>query len=161
MKFCSIFAWYVVKLSGILWYHDVGVKSPQLWCLRIVPCIALPQSSPVFAYRGIIIPLLCLRSASVGAKRTSTGCSAPYRGGSLSHKTTLVQAHRGFRLLTLASLYSIRNDANESLCYRKSNSFRLGITKIYLLFYHKIVNFANKKTIHNGYGMYKKSIAGK
>ena len=82
-------------------------------------------------------------------------------GGSLSHKTTLVQAHRGFRLLTLASLYSIRNDANESLCYRKSNSFRLGITKIYLLFYHKIVNFANKKTINNGYGMYKKSIAGK
>ena len=79
---------------------------------------------------------------TVGAKRTSTGCSAPCRGGSLSHKTTLVQAHRGFRLLTLASLYSIRNDANESLCYRKSNSFRLGITKIYLLFYHKIVNFA-------------------
>jgi len=63
--------------------------------------------------------------------------------------------------LTLASLYSIRNDANESLCYRKSNSFRLGITKIYLLFYHKIVNFANKKTINNGYGMYKKSIAEK
>ncbi len=28
-----------------------------------------------------------------------------YRGGSLSHKTTFVQAHRGFRLLTLASTY--------------------------------------------------------
>ena len=101
-------------------------------------------STPIFAYRKAYAPLLC-----------------SYRGGSLSHKTTLVQAHRGFRLLTLASLYSIRNDANESLCYRKSNSFRLGITKIYLLFYHKIVNFANKKTINNGYGMYKKSIAEK
>ena len=41
--------------------------------------------------------------ASVGEKQTSTGCSAPYRGGSLSHKTTPVQAHRGFKLLTLAS----------------------------------------------------------
>ena len=101
--------------------------------IRIVPYFVLPQFYPIFAYRG----------------------------GSLSHKTTFVQAHRGFRLLTLASLYSIRNDANESLCYRKSNSFRLGITKIYLLFYHKIVNFANKKTINNGYGMYKKSIAEK
>ena len=112
--------------------------------IRIVPYFVLPQFYPIFAYREAYAPLLC-----------------SYRGGSLSHKTTLVQAHRGFRLLTLASLYSIRNDANESLCYRKSNSFRLGITKIYLLFYHKIVNFANKKTINNGYGMYKKSIAGK
>ena len=31
---------------------------------------------------------------------------APCRGGSLSHKTTLVQAHRGFRLLTLASYHT-------------------------------------------------------
>ena len=112
--------------------------------IRIVPYFVLPQFYPIFAYREAYAPLLC-----------------SYRGGSLSHKTTLVQAHRGFRLLTLASLYSIRNDANESLCYRKSNSFRLGITKIYLLFYNKIVNFANKKTINNGYGMYKKSIAEK
>ena len=100
MKFCSIFAWYVVKLSGILWYHDVGVKSPQLWCLRIVPCIALPQSSPVFAYRGIIILFLCLRSASVGAKRTSTGCSAPYRGGFQGLSSTYEQAHVDLDLLT-------------------------------------------------------------
>ena len=61
-----------------------------------------PQSCPIFAYREAGAPLLCLRSASVGAKRTSTGCSAPCRGGSLSNKTTPVQAHRGFRLLTLA-----------------------------------------------------------
>jgi hypothetical protein len=27
----------------------------------------------------------------------------PYRGGLLSHKTTPVQAHRGFRLLPLSS----------------------------------------------------------
>ncbi len=128
--------------------------------IRIVPYFVLPQFfyaplrsvlnmchwhiAPQYRIRKAYAPLLC-----------------SYRGESLSHKTTLVQAHRGFRLLTLASLYSIRNDANESLCYRKSNSFRLGITKIYLLFYDKIVNFANKKTINNGYGMYKKKYSRK
>ena len=45
--------------------------------IRIVPYFVLPQFYPIFAYRG----------------------------GSLSHKTTFVQAHRGFRLLTLASTY--------------------------------------------------------
>ena len=39
--------------------YDAGVKSPRLWCLRIASCYALPQSYPIFAYRGIIIPLLC------------------------------------------------------------------------------------------------------
>ena len=55
--------------------------------IRIVPYFVLPQFYPIFAYREADAPLLC-----------------SYRGGSLSHKTTLVQAHRGFRLLTLASL---------------------------------------------------------
>ena len=54
--------------------------------LRIVPYFVLLQSCPIFAYREACAPLLC-----------------SYRGGSLSHKTTPVQAHRGFRLLTLAS----------------------------------------------------------
>ena len=73
--------------------------------IRIVPYFVLPQfflrsasvgakhvplahSTPIFAYREAYAPLLC-----------------SYRGGSLSHKTTFVQAHRGFRLLTLASTY--------------------------------------------------------
>ena len=73
--------------------------------IRIVPYFVLPQfflrsasvgakhvplahSTPIFAYREAYAPLLC-----------------SYRGGSLSHKTTPVQAHRGFRLLTLASTY--------------------------------------------------------
>ena len=59
--------------------------------LRIVPYFVLPQFYPIFAYREADAPLLC-----------------SYRGGSLSHKTTPVQAHRGFRLLTLAS-YNIIN----------------------------------------------------
>ena len=63
----------------------------------------LAHSTPLFAYRGIIIPLLCLRSASVGAKRTSTGCSAPYRGGSQGLSSTYEQAHVDLDLLTLAS----------------------------------------------------------
>ena len=71
-------------------YYDVGVKSPQLRCLRIVPCVALPQSSPVFAYRGIIIPLLC-----------------SYRGGSQGLSSTYEQAHVDLDLLTLASYYKI------------------------------------------------------
>ncbi len=54
--------------------------------VRIVPYFVLPQFYPIFAYREADAPLLC-----------------SYRGGSLSHKTTPVQAHRGFRLLTLAS----------------------------------------------------------
>ena len=56
--------------------------------IRIVPYFVLPQFYPIFAYREAYAPLLC-----------------SYRGGSLSHKTTFVQAHRGFRLLTLASTY--------------------------------------------------------
>ena len=143
LSIVKLAVWLVYNAFLIL-YNGYRMMLGSKDAIRIVPYFVLPQFYPIFAYREAYAPLLC-----------------SYRGGSLSHKTTLVQAHRGFRLLTLASLYSIRNDANESLCYRKSNSFRLGITKIYLLFYHKIVNFANKKTINNGYGMYKKSIAGK
>ena len=54
--------------------------------IRIVPYFVLLQFYPIFAYREADAPLLC-----------------SYQGGSLSHKTTLVRAHRGFRLLTLAS----------------------------------------------------------
>ena len=54
--------------------------------IRIVSYFVFPQFYPIFAYREADAPLLC-----------------SYRGGSLSHKTTPVQAHRGFRLLTLAS----------------------------------------------------------
>ena len=54
--------------------------------IRIVPYFVLPQFYPIFAYREADAPLLC-----------------SYRGGSLSHKTTPVQAHRGFRILTLTS----------------------------------------------------------
>ena len=50
--------------------------------VRIVPYFVLPQFYPIFAYREADDPLLC-----------------SYRGGALSHKTTPVQAHRGFRLL--------------------------------------------------------------
>ena len=46
---------------------------------------AVPEGNP-FAYREAYASLLC-----------------SYRGGSLSHKSTPVQAHRAFRLLTLAS----------------------------------------------------------
>ncbi len=50
--------------------------------LRIVPCCALPQSCPIVAYRGIIIPLLC-----------------SYLGGSRGLSPTYEQAHVGLDLL--------------------------------------------------------------
>ena len=95
--------------------------------IRIVPYFVLPQfflrsasvgakhvplahSTPIFAYREAYAPLLC-----------------SYRGGSLSHKTTPVQAHRGFRLLTLAS-FQYRNTENEASCQRKRLSERLSFT---------------------------------
>ena len=63
-----------------------GGKSPRLWCLRIAPCYALPQSYPIFAYRGIIIPLLC-----------------SYWGGSQGLSPTYEQAQVCSDLLTLVS----------------------------------------------------------
>ena len=68
-------------------YMMLGSKD----ALRIVTCFALPQSCPIFGYRGIFIPLL-----------------SSYRGGSLSHKTTFMQAYRGLWLLTLASYKSLK-----------------------------------------------------
>ena len=68
---------------------------------------------------------------TVGAKRTSTGCSAPYRGGSLSHKTTPVRAHRGFRLLTLASVYENSIRGSE----RNRNGFSLQELEKFLPFW--------------------------
>ena len=34
----------VFHICAIILYNDVGDKSPQPGCLRIVPCYALPQS---------------------------------------------------------------------------------------------------------------------
>ena len=50
--------------------------------------VPLAHSTPVFAYRGIIIPLLC-----------------SYLGGSQGLSSTYEQAHVDLDLLTLASLY--------------------------------------------------------
>ena len=90
--------WYTIFLiiHNNLHYHinDVGGKSPRLWYLRIAPCYALPQFSPIFAYRGIIIPLLC-----------------SYRGGSQGLSPTYEQAHVGLDLLTLVSYHIIIYEA--------------------------------------------------
>ncbi len=39
--------------------NDVGVKSPPTLMPTDCPCYALPLTYRIFAYRGIIIPLLC------------------------------------------------------------------------------------------------------
>ena len=67
------------------WSSNKTVKINN--ALRIVPYFVLSQFYPTFAYREAYAPLLC-----------------SYRCRSLSHKNTPVQAHRGFRLLTLALL---------------------------------------------------------
>ena len=58
--------------------------------IRIVPYFVLPQFYPIFAYRGIVIPLLC-----------------SYWGGFQGLSPTYEQAHVGLDLLTLASLHTI------------------------------------------------------
>ena len=65
--------------------------------------LRFPQFYPIFAYREAYAPLLC-----------------SYRGGSLSHKTTPVQAHRGFRLLTLASIELRKLVFNGAICRNQS-----------------------------------------
>ena len=93
-------------IKYIPYNQDLGSKD----AVRIVPYFVLPQFYPIFAYREADAPLLC-----------------SYRGGSLSHKTTPVRAHRGFRLLTLAS-FQYRNTKNEASCQRKRLSERLSFT---------------------------------
>ena len=48
-------------------------------------------------------------------------------GGSLSHKTTLVQAHRGFRLLTLASYKSRKIHRNRHQIISSGEAQRTGL----------------------------------
>ena len=92
--------------------------------IRIVPYFVLPQFYPIFAYREADAPLLC-----------------SYRGGSLSHKTTPVRAHRGFRLLTLAS-FQYRNTENEASCQYLTCGI-LDVTSLSLIF---VINFLNAKS---------------
>ena len=93
--------------SGADFWNTVGIE--RLGILSVM------LSDEPLAYRGIVIPLLCLRSASVGAKRTSTGCSAPYRGGFQGLSSTYEQAHVDLDLLTLAS-YHRKIEVHESRC---------------------------------------------
>ena len=64
----------------------LGSKDPNYDAYGLFRASALLQSSPIFAYRGIIIPLLC-----------------SYRGGSQGLSSTYEQAHVDLDLLTLAS----------------------------------------------------------
>ena len=104
LSIVKLAVWLVYNAFLIL-YNGYRMMLGSKDAIRIVPYFVLPQfflrsasvgakhvplahSTPIFAYREAYAPLLC-----------------SYRGGSLSHKTTFVQAHRGFRLLTLASTY--------------------------------------------------------
>ena len=86
--------------------YDVGVKrsfAPN-WCLRIAPLQSSSRNS--INIRNPLIYCVnrcCLRSASVGAKRTSTGCSAPHVWRVPSSKALSCKHERLFDLLTLAS----------------------------------------------------------
>ena len=71
----------------------------------------------------------CLRSASVGAKRTSTGCSAPHIWRVPSSKALSCKHERLFDLLTLISFYCINHTIN--IYYR--------VDKIITLWYYLIV----------------------
>ena len=80
----------------VLLFHDariLKVRSTEQSFLRSASVgakhVPLAHSTPVFAYRGIIIPLLC-----------------SYQGGSQGLSSTYEQAHVDLDLLTLASYYS-------------------------------------------------------
>ena len=92
-------AWEHGDLKTDINTYDVGVKRCHTNCsvlrtptilLRSASVgakhVPLAHSTPVFAYRGIIIPLLC-----------------SYRGGSQGLSSTYEQAHVGLDLLTLVS----------------------------------------------------------
>jgi len=87
LSIVKLAVWLVYNAFLIL-YNGYRMMLGSKDAIRIVPYFVLPQFYPIFAYREAYAPLLC-----------------SYRGGSLSHKTTPVQAHRGFRLLTLALFY--------------------------------------------------------
>ena len=63
-----------------------GSKAPDFDAYGLFRAMHTHNPSPLFAYRGIIIPLLC-----------------SYRGGSKGLSPTYEQAHVGLDLLTLAS----------------------------------------------------------
>ena len=66
--------------------------------LRIFSYFVLLQSCQIFAYCEACDPLLC-----------------SYRGGSLSHKTTPVQAHRGFRIIISIRLGNVNERAGSRI----------------------------------------------
>ena len=76
--------------------HLIPRIATQLRCSRNHPNIRNPLIYCVNRY--------CLRSASVGAKRTSTGCSAPHIWRVPSSKALSCKHEQLFDLLTLVSL---------------------------------------------------------
>ena len=119
LSIVKLAVWLVYNAFLIL-YNGYRMMLGSKDAIRIVPYFVLPQfflrsasigakhvplahSTPIFAYREAYAPLLC-----------------SYRGGSLSHKTTPVQAHRGFRLLTLASIELRKLVFNGAICRNQS-----------------------------------------
>ena len=98
LSIVKLAVWLVYNAFLIL-YNGYRMMLGSKDAIRIVPYFVLPQFYPIFAYREAYAPLLC-----------------SYRGGSLSHKTTPVQAHRGFRLLTLAS-YNVLSSYMINECF--------------------------------------------
>ena len=98
LSIVKLAVWLVYNAFLIL-YNGYRMMLGSKDAIRIVPYFVRPQFYPIFAYREAYAPLLC-----------------SYRGGSLSHKTTPVQAHRGFRLLTLAS-YNVLSSYMINECF--------------------------------------------
>ena len=102
LSIVKLAVWLVYNAFFIL-YNGYRMMLGSKDAIRIVSYFVLPQFYPIFAYREAYALLLC-----------------SYRGGSLSHKTTPVQAHRGFRLLTLASIELRKLVFNGAICRNQS-----------------------------------------
>ena len=109
--------YFVLELHGLKrkkLYDDVGVErcitDCSVLCIFVFTTVGAKrvplahstlQSCPIFAYRKTWALVLWFRSGRCKTNIYWIFCTIS--DGSLSHKTTPVQVHRGFRLLTLAS----------------------------------------------------------
>jgi len=107
----SLFVVFIVFYCMML-----GAKAPNYDAYGLFRASHSHNPPPIFAYRGIIIPLLC-----------------SYRGGSQGLSSTYEQAHVDLDLLTLASLYIFCYHIPDG-CSLKSKLPLSHSTKIVLLY---------------------------
>ncbi len=99
-----------------------GSKAPDSDAYGLLRATHSHNPTPIFAYRGIIIPLLC-----------------SYRGGAQGLSPTYEQAHVGLDLLTLAS-YNVKIVLRFIFINKKS------FTQYYYSYMINIMEYSKRRT---------------